>query len=297
MGRGASGVTGACMTRDIPACYLCGGEASRVLCEYRRLDRYEQALGLSEDGYLRRWLACASCGLHYSFSNRRDTLDALYATSYRDESVQRVSLRQRFESVVSLPYERSENKQRVRALRAMLAEAGRMLPAAGDPRRRVLDIGGGTGVFLYEFLDQEWKGYIVEPLAATCEFIREMMPAVTVVNGYFAAGLFPCRFHLVTLVQTLEHIEDPLTLLSAVRDELERDGFLFIECPDSLNFRVLTPDHDVFGSSHRFMFDPASLAALVARSGLSPLLVRRDKAVRGHINVTCLAVRDDAAVR
>lgn len=297
MGRGASVVTGACVTRDTPVCYLCGGEASRALCEYRQLDRYEQSLGLSEGGYLRRWLACTSCGFHYSFSNRRDTLDALYATSYRDESVQRVSLRQRFDSVVSLPYERSENKQRVRALRAMLAEAGRILPAGGDGRRRVLDIGGGIGVFLYEFLDQDWEGYVVEPLAATCEFIRETMPGVGVVNGYFAPSLFTVRFHLVTLIQTLEHIEDPLRFLTGVRGELDRDGFVFIESPDSLNFRVLSPDHDVFGSPHRFMFDPASLAALVTRAGLSPLVVRRDRAVRGHVNVSCLAVRDDAGIR
>lgn len=277
------------------SCPVCGDDQGAILSEYHEPDRYERAVGVSAQDYLRRWLRCRTCDLHYAVSTQQEALETLYGTAYRQEQVQGIPLRERFETVVSLPYDRSENKQRVAGLRRLLSDVQPLVPRAPG-RRRVLDVGGGTGVFLHEFVDAEWEGYVVEPTPAACEFIRERFPGLRVAQGYFSPGQFGCRFHLVTLIQTLEHVEDPLAVLAGVREELEPNGLAFVESPDALNFRLFPPDHDIFASPHRFLFDPGSLATLARRAGLRPLVVVRQRAVRGHVNVICLAGRDDVAV-
>lgn len=148
---------------------------------------------------------------------------------------------------------KSRSKLLVESLPALVR-----LPKSG----KFLDIGCNKGFLLREFSDNfhNWKlfGHEVSDYYAT--FIKKI-PGF---GNFYSGDLRKIKekFDLVSMVHTLEHIQNPEKFLSKVRRLLKVSGFLLIQVPNySLNaFDILVFEH----ISH---FSPETLEQLLINCG------------------------------
>ena len=143
-------------------------------------------------------------------------------------------------------------------------------------RRRLLDIGSGPGFFLKTAQTRGWDVTGIEPSRQAAAHARDL--GVNVVEGFFNAESAPNlgRFDVVHMNNVLEHIPDPITLVSLARNLLEPGGIVCINVPNDFSpFQLaasaaqntrewwLAPPH------HLNYFDFASLTGLVEHLGMT----------------------------
>lgn len=273
------------------SCMLCGAEEYETICSYTEPDKYERAVGIALEGYKRKWVQCAGCGLYYSkYSRQPDALERIYIADYRaGTSCWRNSTTEEiFNNVVALPPHQSETKQRVNWIKSQIDNFWRgEIIKKGTPPYRVLDIGGATGVFAFEFRDAEWLPYVIDP-SRDGSFIQSKY-GVPYKQQYYKPGEFEERFDLITLIFVLEHYRDPVSLLQQVRMDMKNDSLLYIEVPDALCFKHKPSDDDIFNSCHLWMFSPVTLSRLLDICGLEIFNLQRTKTIRGHYSLMSLS--------
>jgi len=104
----------------------------------------------------------------------------------------------------------------------------------------VLDIGCGPGFFLAEAKRLGWSSKGVEPSEKMARIgIREL--GVDIEPGFFQPGMYPdSSFDLITIWDTLEHMQNPLAVLSGCRRMCKADGLIALTTglSDSLAARI-----------------------------------------------------------
>ena len=271
-------------------CLICGDKACTPVHRYDAPDSYERSAGVEAEGYARMWVRCSGCGFHYSrYSRDGAVLGHLYEQGYRDmaASWRGQTTEETFRKVIALPSDQSETKTRVAWVKKNIDE----MMAAGlldwpAPPWSMVDIGGASGVFAYEFKDDRWSTMIVDP-AAEGRFVESW--GVTYRQNAYAPGTIEKQAHLAALVYTLEHMREPAKVLSALRSDLVPGGALFVEVPDAAAFGRKPADDDIFNSCHLWMFDPPSILRLLSGAGFDVLSLKRTKTLRGHFSLMVLA--------
>ncbi|MBI4294367.1 MAG: class I SAM-dependent methyltransferase [Betaproteobacteria bacterium] len=155
---------------------------------------------------------------------------------------------------------------RCEVLARRLLESGK-LPRSGT----LLDVGAGSGAMLAAFsaANHGWKLYALdlddrkEPaLAAIPRFER-------LFTG--GPGVLSLQFDLMTLIHSLEHFSEPLSMLRALRAKIAPGGQLFVQ----VNNAERTP-FDLVVADHLCHFTPRSLAYLAGRAGFGIETTRTD---------------------
>jgi hypothetical protein len=200
---------------DVDACWVCGG---------RRLERVHDAIldlemfrtqhpRLAEYGGTVWFRRCTACG--FAQPERMPTLpeffDCLYDQLWPEDWIQR-----EFDS----PY-----KDLI--FRAVLAGLARRSP----PDRRLLDIGAHAGRFLHLAREAGWtpEGIELNPRTASYAARRTGLPIHQVnVDRLVLEGH---AYGAVTLTDVLEHIPEPVVLLTRVRQALVPGGALAVKVP------------------------------------------------------------------
>jgi SAM-dependent methyltransferase len=147
----------------------------------------------------------------------------------------------------------------------------RLLPSS---RRRVLDIGCGPGFFLKSALARGWNAVGIEPSRQAAAHARAL--GATVVEGFFDAG--NARelgvFDAVHLNNVLEHIPDPIGLLTLAAERLQPGGLLCVNVPNDFSplqiagrAAVGAAEWWIAPPHHLNYFDFDSLGRLVERLG------------------------------
>jgi 2-polyprenyl-3-methyl-5-hydroxy-6-metoxy-1,4-benzoquinol methylase len=141
------------------------------------------------------------------------------------------------------------------------------LPAKG----RLLDFGCGKGAFLDRFrrLHPGWE-------LSGCDVSERYRPLVEPVTGpgrFVVTPLDEARppagpFDLVTMFFVAEHLADPAPTLRRLSTTLAPGGYLYLTVPN-----VLVNSIDAFLADHLSHFCAVSLAALLARCGLRPVVL------------------------
>ena len=151
----------------------------------------------------------------------------------------------------------------------------RLLPAS---RRRLLDIGCGPGFFLSTAKARGWEVHGIEPSAQAAAYARSL--GVTVTEGFFGAQSARSlgHFDAITLTNMLEHVPDPLAIMTAAGELLAPGGALCIGVPNDFSplqlagrAAVNAGDWWVAPPHHLNYFDFDSLEALLRKQGLSPV--------------------------
>jgi SAM-dependent methyltransferase len=206
---------------------------------------------------------CNVCGLVYV--SPRECLDHVVSEARPlDVSPElRVSadvraLEDRWENVLIQAYLR-ERCQKTANAHALLAAIERFVPIG-----KILDFGAGPGLFLAAAKERGWQAYL-------------------------RSDTFPeAHFDVVTALQVLEHLTDPLGTLCELHHVIRPGGMVAVEVPNISNAWVdlLGRRHRHFVEDHLFFFSPATLRCLLEKAGF--VVVKQGYSVRRISVRACL---------
>ena len=95
-------------------CLICGGELIETKLIHKTRDRFEKHVGIPADGFQRRWIECSKC---QSCTNlmRPDNARLLekLGEGYYEVDFANSNILEKFEKVMALPADKSDNAQRV----------------------------------------------------------------------------------------------------------------------------------------------------------------------------------------
>ena len=147
----------------------------------------------------------------------------------------------------------------------------RLLPRE---RRRLLDVGSGPGFFLKTAKQRGWDGLGIEPSRQATAHARDL--GLEVVEGFFNRETASTlgRFDVVHLNNVLEHVPDPVGLITLARSLLAPKGVLCLNVPNdftplqaSARASLSLAEWWVAPPHHLNYFDFESLSNLVTKHG------------------------------
>ena len=156
------------------------------------------------------------------------------------------------------------------------ATFGLMLLPRAEYGKKVLDIGCGNGRFLAVMRMLGWQVYGIEPDEWSRDIAREHSGA-SVYSSFDEANFPDGFFGVITMNHALEHISDPLSILSNCHRALKKGGRIGICLPNWKAF-----GHRIFRKywysldipRHVAMYSTDTLERLVRHSGFEPESLR-----------------------
>ena len=220
------------------ACKICGTHDSEIV-------------GLrGRDGAPLTTVICTGCGLVHSWPlPSKAELDAYYASRYRSD------------------YKATLTPKRKHILRYSRTGLGRLerlkqhVPAGA----RLLDVGSGSGEFLYLAKLAGYEAIGLEPHQGYSEYTRRVFGARIICSPLEEAGLEQGSFDAITLHHVLEHLHLPLTSLSILNRWLKPGGMLFVDVPDIEHTHHAPRTR--FHYAHVYNFNHDTLKAMLAQAG------------------------------
>jgi 2-polyprenyl-3-methyl-5-hydroxy-6-metoxy-1,4-benzoquinol methylase len=218
MNKFSAGSVGAPSSRP---CKICGTSGNRIIASETPCALWGDRPWMPEGHYTN--VRCRNCGSHYVESDVTEGyLDELQAT-HIPENEGRVT------------YEASAQRDSVRT--AELAEIWAMISRVKPPTRgdRLVDYGSAWGAFGSV---AQRAGVIpngIELQAAGAAFSRERWGAESVVHeGPIESAPWSAKsFDYVTSFETLEHVFDPIRILSHMQRLVKDDGVVAISVPSA----------------------------------------------------------------
>jgi len=144
------------------------------------------------------------------------------------------------------------------------------------PAGRVLDVGCGTGRFLWVAREAGYEVQGVELAAYAAELGRERL-GLPIATGRLEAFEASRPFDAITMWDFLEHTSDPLAILQAAHARLVDGGHLCLTVPHVGSWWARLSGKRWVGfdkaSEHLFYFTRTSLRRLLERAGFTPLRV------------------------
>lgn len=98
---------------------------------------------------------------------------------------------------------------------------------------KLLDVGCGVGTFVKSALEAGWDSCGIEPSPYASKMAEENLKD-HIYHGFLHSSGFPtASFDVVTLWYVLEHVSDPMSILSHSRTLLKDGGLIFIAVPNA----------------------------------------------------------------
>ena len=143
------------------------------------------------------------------------------------------------------------------------------------PSGRLLDIGAGSGILVEQALALEYKAEGVEPSRWLWE--RAISYGLKVHLGAYPHPDVCDDIDMVTLVDVIEHVPNPVDLLVRVRNQMSDRGVGLIVTPDlsSLAARLMGWRWWHFRVAHIGYFNKSTLLLALKRAELEPIRIGR----------------------
>lgn len=212
---------------NLHKCYLCDSSEMDLVSSLTEKPERETDFGIGPKDYRREIYLCRRCGVYdniHSYDFQR-----IYTKKY-NKSTYNNDLLGRYNAIMDLPFERSDNKHRVKRISDFYGSKKRDLKGM-----KVLDVGSGLCVFLGEFVKRGIEGYCLDPDPLSVEHALKHAGVKRAYAGNFLSCPVDMKFDLITFNKVLEHITEPVSFLRRAKDLLIAGGFIYLELPDGPN--------------------------------------------------------------
>ncbi len=144
------------------------------------------------------------------------------------------------------------------------------IPAVA-PGKRLLDIGAGSGILVEEARKRGCEAIGIEPSVYLASAARQR--DLPVIEGSFPNDAIAGQFDVITLIDVIEHVDNPLEILNSARQLLAPDGVCVLVTPDvgSVAARLLGWRWWHFRVAHIGYFNERTLALLLRNGGLQSI--------------------------
>ena len=265
-------------------CYLCGSGNSEILFKQGGADKYLMAIFEKLPEKDLNWMICKDCSFVYRSPVLEENEYIRLYEKYDSNIFVDTTPDAYFDKIISLPLDKSENKQKIEWLKYVLEKK------SPDKISTVLDIGCGGGTLLYSLHERipSLEIFGVELNPGYADLAKRRLEG-EIRNESYSSGVFNKKFDLIINTKVLEHIPDPLPFLSEIAEDLIEDGFFFIEVPDVSDMYNLSSDNERFSIPHIFFYSRKTLTFLLNRVGFSVLDARVYKATRNRAYLQIVA--------
>ena len=146
-----------------------------------------------------------------------------------------------------------------------------------EPAETVLDVGAGSGEFLFLMQSLGKKAVGVEPNRSYSAWCREEL-GLDVRTAHLEPGLFEAgSFDLIRINHVLEHLNDPVKYLAMIRAWLAHGGVLYVEVPNIEEDCRVKSRGNMFHYGHIWNFNPWTLRAVAGLAGFKELDTTRER--------------------
>ncbi len=145
----------------------------------------------------------------------------------------------------------------------------------------ILDIGCGKGWLLRIAQENNWKTYGLEVSRYASNYARKKL-GLNVLTGTIAEANFPSQyFDIITMLDVIEHLENPLNDLMKLNKILKKDGLLIIETPHigSIYYKITRKYWVGFNIFHNYYFSLTTMKKILEKTGFKVI-----KAVTRPVN-------------
>jgi SAM-dependent methyltransferase len=174
-----------------------------------------------------------------------------------------------YEELVDSAYDAGRPERSIQARKIL--EVVRKLQPGG----RLLDIGAGSGFLVEQAVQMGYQAEGIEPSGWLQKMAAQR--GLPVHLGTFPHPAVSRQFDVITLIDVVEHVSEPLALLRNIAASLAPNGTAIVVTPDvnSIAARVLGWKWWHFRVAHIGYFNKRNLFLALDRAGLQPVLVRR----------------------
>ena len=167
-----------------------------------------------------------------------------------------------YEEMIDIDYVISQNA-RYKEMSRILSFAQPFLGRRGS----LLDIGAGTGMLVKRATELGFSAVGIEPSKQFCEVA--VKSGLNVTQGVFPSESITDTFNVITLIDVIEHVNQPVLFLSQVKCNLRPGGFVVISTPDcnSVLARMLKWKWWHYRIAHIGYFDQDYLDQAMAKCG------------------------------
>lgn len=212
--------------------------------------------------YKRYFYQCMKCNHMYAAHNIK--ISNIYTKQYFKLVYEDINgIDDRFKYISKLPKYLSDNKNR----------ADRVFNFFSKKNICLLDVGSGTGLFLYEMKKKKW---IVEGLDLDNNYVNycKNIHNLKIYNSSLKNFINKKKYDVITFNKVLEHLKRPHFLLKESIKKLRINGIVYIEVPDELASKK-GKERGEFGLEHYHVFSISSLNNLIEISGFKTIKIER----------------------
>ena len=228
--------------------------------------------------YLREWNFCKDCKIYYSKSNCVLDNDIFYKKIYRQvNNFRKNSVEEIFLKIINLKKNQSETHNRIVRIKKVLNKFKIKI----TQNFKVLDVGGASGVFPYLFKnDLKLKTIDILDTSFQGNFIKKYN--INYINSDIKNFNSRKKYNFISCNFLLEHLKNPVVILSKLKKLLCSNGVLYIEVPSAIAFNCEKSSHDIFNSTHYYIFTKKYFQNLNANFGFKKLQFNQGKNKRGY---------------
>jgi len=187
----------------------------------------------------------------------------MYSGLYNEATYSNAIL-DKYDKIMALPFEKSDNKQRVSRIVKYLKDNSYKIH-----RMKVLDVGSGLGVFLGELIKEGVEAHCIDPDPTSVKHAINNIGVQSAFIGGFEDYHSEQKFDLITFNKVLEHVTNPVELLKKAKTHLNTNGQVYLELPDGKNAASNDGyiNREEFYIEHYTVFENNSLIYLAKRAG------------------------------
>lgn len=136
-----------------------------------------------------------------------------------------------------------------------------------NPGRRLLDVGSGSGEFVYMASKAGFDATGLEPHEVYSAYARDTFGVPIITASFQEAPIAAQSVDVITLHHVLEHLADPFAAICTLHGWLKHGGLLVVDVPDIDRVPRRFTSH--FHYAHIYNFSHATLRAMLERGGFT----------------------------